>query len=389
MASLIYMYLKKLTFILIILFISLYQKAICSDIIDFESIIKINDQGEIVTTEIIKLSIDNKYTKHDIYRELPIIIKNIEKLEIPTNLKIESITQNNKFTPLYTKRVGNNLRIYFSKKNLTIPTGIYVFIIKYKLNNIFSYNEQEALFFWDVTGKNWNMDIKNSSITLILPKNIQDNLKINSNFIYQDFTEDVYGNPVIEITNTILKGENFEIFLTFPKNLIKKPNYFKSKLNLFILNLDNYISIICAILSFLYITYTCFGIRRNSNKIFIKYKTIDFQKFALSSIFSCSIISIISFLLPKHYHSFDIGNGIMIFALIVLNLVSLFDYYKRKLSNEHHYLVIISTLLLNLITLCAIKISPIVICSIALILVFNIFITIVISKKTLASKLQR
>ena len=303
----------KIIFILFLYISKIALANSANSIIDYDTVIEIKNDAEIEVTEIIKLEIFEPQNFYNSVKTLPIMHKIKKNKNVPTNLKIISLSKNNKKIHFYTKGDKDNIDIFLSKKTAMLKTGIHDFELKYKIRNIFSCSQHNCSLLWQAINNNWSLPIDSASIAIEMPnKAIGYSLEVNEDS-YFAISADLYNNPIIESTKSIDPGINLLFNISFSDEMFNKISKFK-KIKFIISNhFDQYICFIGLILSIIFALIL-------SLKYHKKFSKINFLYFLLSAQIPCVVICITMFLLPKYHYSLDITH------LVVVTILSLISY---------------------------------------------------------------
>ncbi|MDD3458466.1 MAG: DUF2207 domain-containing protein [Weeksellaceae bacterium] len=138
-------------------------------------------------------------------------------------------------TPTLLEKYTGRIELKIGDKNKTI-IGPQQYIISYRVKNAFLFDEQEAMFYWNLKPDGWYADFENVEISIKAPDAA--NLSAENSFIYSGF----YGNTQVseDFDNTfsghtftakskpgiIFRGsENITALIKLPKDLIAQHDY--------------------------------------------------------------------------------------------------------------------------------------------------------------------
>lgn len=130
---------------------------------NFQSDIKIQDNGEVLVIETIEVDF-RSLQRHGIFRQIPYIYQNANGSKYYTEIKVleanhqYKVTTENNFVVV---RLGNSKATVSGKQNYTIK-----YLVRGVLRNFQDYDE----LYWNVTGNNWEVPINKATSTVILPK---------------------------------------------------------------------------------------------------------------------------------------------------------------------------------------------------------------------------
>jgi len=189
---------------------------------NFYSEIKVGKDGSLAISEIIEV---NFYTpKHGIYRTIPIKYKDKWGNNLNLRIKVNSITnEKNKPYPNKITYEGANIKIRIGDPQKTI-TGRFTYKIDYIIKRALIYGENQDEIYWNVTGTEWEVPIRNVAGKVILPPEINRDIETYCwtgpfGSTQKECRMDTQNNLVIFNANDFLT-----ISIKFPSGYITKPN---------------------------------------------------------------------------------------------------------------------------------------------------------------------
>ena len=198
---------------------------------NFDAVIKINQDASIDISEEIKYDFGN-IQRHGIFRTIPIKYK---ARGGNYNLRISDIKVTDEKGELYNFQKsfpGKNIKIKIGDDDKFV-TGEKTYIINYKIKRAINYFKNHDELYWNITGNEWPVEIKKASVSVILPKEVN-----NSNLQLKCFAgsygssagcsgekeEVIDGNKIYFSQGKLSAGEGMTIVVGFPKDLITKPS---------------------------------------------------------------------------------------------------------------------------------------------------------------------
>lgn len=192
----------------------------------FNADIVIEKSGQIKVTEKIQYNFGPE-EHHGIFRIIPFIKTNTEGKKFKMNLNIDSIVDENNSPYKYQKSNSNGeIELKIGDPNNTI-TGLHTYIIHYTVDGALTYFSDHDELYWNVTGNNWEVPIKEASAKIILPSGISPQV-ISSNCYTGSpgsnssiCSSNVTTSQVVFSTNSLLNpSEGLTIYVGFPKNIV-------------------------------------------------------------------------------------------------------------------------------------------------------------------------
>lgn len=134
----------------------------------FDSYIVIQKDGKVNVEEKIGVDFGN-LEKHGIYRDIPYIYRTQDNKKTYTKVEVVNVTSGVSRIPYKVEKNQSNLRIRIGDPNQTV-SGKQNYKINYLvsgvLNSYYNYDE----LYWNVTGLDWPVPIKESAATVVLPE---------------------------------------------------------------------------------------------------------------------------------------------------------------------------------------------------------------------------
>jgi len=147
------------------------ENAVAADmeVLDFESIVRIDTEDRISVTEKITVHIPLSNVNRGIYRDIPINSRWPHRGRQNVQLDITGVSINGKTHPLNdTLLEWPFLRIFMRDKNAYLPAGEHVFLLHYDMNQQIGFFETQDELTWNVTGAGWN-GIRQARCIVVLP----------------------------------------------------------------------------------------------------------------------------------------------------------------------------------------------------------------------------
>lgn len=235
---------KFLFFVLLFLGMALFPYASSAEVIDnFQANIKINPDSSIDVVETISYNFQGMY-RHGIFRTIPIKYQargGNYNLRISDIQAVDAVGNPYSFQTSYQ---GNNIEIKIGDPNQTI-TGKKEYVVKYTILRAINYFDTQDEFYWNITGNEWPVAIKEASAEISLPKSINDK-HINAQCYSGIFGSTDTTKCSAEVTsdkttvsirsNVVLQSDQgLTAVIGFPKKIVAQP----TKLQLFLLTLED------------------------------------------------------------------------------------------------------------------------------------------------------
>jgi uncharacterized membrane protein len=135
----------------------------------FTSNIALLSDGRVQIVETINVDF-NSLEKHGIYRDIPYVYKDDQGKKTYTEIAIQSVQQDNERAKYTTSQNESHKRVKIGEASRTI-SGKHTYRIEYTATGILrTYHGYDELY-WNVTGNEWEADIKKVVATVTIPKN--------------------------------------------------------------------------------------------------------------------------------------------------------------------------------------------------------------------------
>jgi len=188
---------------------------------NFEAKIEIQKDGSFLVEESIEYNFGlNK--RHGIYRTIP-----LDKIKIKV---LDVLDESGKAYPYETSINFKTLRIKIGDPNKLVR-GTKKYRIIYKVQNGLLFFKDHDELYWNVTGNNWKVPIKNAKAIVILPENLEEDQ------IQAECYTGIYGSKEKDCECFITKGkveiltkrellpkEGLTIAIGFPKGIVASPS---------------------------------------------------------------------------------------------------------------------------------------------------------------------
>ncbi|MDP2951190.1 MAG: DUF2207 domain-containing protein, partial [bacterium] len=181
------------------------------------------ENGSVLIEEVIVYDFEG-VSKHGIYRGIP--LKGIEISEVSVSDGL------GRSYPFSTSKVDNNLRIKIGDPDVLI-SGVHQYRITYQVKKALGYFKDHDELYWNVTGNEWEIPIKQASFSFKLPK------QVSAENIQQDCFTGLFGSEekVCSFTlgrfqseNVLLPSEGLTVVIGWPKGIVAGPSLFERAL---------------------------------------------------------------------------------------------------------------------------------------------------------------
>lgn len=193
-------------------------------ILSFDSVIRVDLDGDVTVTEEVTVVALGQDIKRGIYRELPLPAAGQDN-DVTAGIEVLEVLRNGEPEPWFTESGPNSIRIYMGQKDVFLEPGEYTYSLTYReAGQIRSFPDYDELY-WNVTGNGWEFTIEKASATVILPRGAA----VLNGTAYTGFAgergdawqrhEDSLGNTVFRTTGKLASGQGLTIAVSWRKAL--------------------------------------------------------------------------------------------------------------------------------------------------------------------------
>lgn len=178
--------LRKLIILLSMVFCSLYFLAsyaatttpISADlavekILTFDSNIIVNKDATIDVTEKITAYANGNLIKYGLVRVMHTHFIDDFGVNHKMKYQIKTVLMNGHSVPYTVANTKDQTIINIGNSGSLLTPGAYIFTIKYHVDDAINFFKKQDVFFWNITGNNWNVPILNAVGSIHLPKGIE------------------------------------------------------------------------------------------------------------------------------------------------------------------------------------------------------------------------
>jgi len=224
---------KKIIFLLLIISYLLFgiKGVWAEEIKNFKVDIVINKNGTIDVKETIVYDFGRLY-RHGIYREIPFIKTNKEGKKFKLDFSQFSVVDENQRPYRFQKILADEkIRLKIGDPQKTI-SGVHTYIIIYKVSGALTYFSDHDELYWNATGNDWLVPIKEAVVEVELPEKIDESQLKTACYtgsygattslcqIFFNHLDNDRIKMVIKTTSSLGYKEGLTFVLGFPKNIV-------------------------------------------------------------------------------------------------------------------------------------------------------------------------
>jgi len=208
------------------------------EILDYHTDIIVREDGTFDITENIRVYTAGNQIKRGIYRDYPTLYKGDKEEWYRASFDLKYIKKNDIEEPFKTEKHYNGIRVYIGQEDVILEPGEYTYSLHYTTDRMMRYFDGYDEVYWNVTGNFWNFPIRQSSVTVYLPRPTK-HFGVKSYCGPIGSTEKCDMRIVTASKNLIIRIENkqplnaaegFTIACAIDKGLVKPPS--ESQLNI-------------------------------------------------------------------------------------------------------------------------------------------------------------
>ncbi|MEQ1610905.1 MAG: DUF2207 domain-containing protein, partial [Hyphomonadaceae bacterium] len=215
---------------LLAIFAALFVMAANADerIDRFDATIEVQNDGDILVTEMIAVTAEGNAIRRGIFRDLPRYYES-DGARLAYGYDAISVKRDGRDEPYATETDGGAFRIRIGDEAVLIDPGPHEFEIKYRVRNQVRYFDGFDEVYWNVTGNYWAFPILAARAGITLPAGA----RVSATRGYTgslgadgaDYTHTSSGGRhVFETTRRLESGEGLTVAIGFDKGLIDPPS---------------------------------------------------------------------------------------------------------------------------------------------------------------------
>lgn len=198
-------------------------------ILDFQSRIEIQKNGDLAVTETLTVQAEGDQIKHGIYRDFPTLYEGRYGLAVKVPFEVGEVTRDGRTEPWHTASRENGIRLYLGDKDTTVPPGKSVYRISYRTSRQLGFFPDHDELYWNVTGNGWAFPIQEVTAEVVLPPGA-----MAGEATAYTGAQDVQGTDwrvdrsgdgkvVFRTTKILPPGEGLTVMVAWPKGFVTEP----------------------------------------------------------------------------------------------------------------------------------------------------------------------
>ncbi len=138
-------------------------------ILDYQSDIRIHENGVLTVTETIRVRAEGKNIRRGIYRDFPTRYKDRFGNRFRVDFDVISVRRNGQPEPWHTEKRSNGIRVYFGSAGHYLDHGEHEYELVFLTNRQIGFFKEHDELWWNVTGNGWMFPIDHVTATVSFP----------------------------------------------------------------------------------------------------------------------------------------------------------------------------------------------------------------------------
>ncbi len=138
-------------------------------VLDFSSMVRIQQDGSLLVTEKITVEAEGQQIKRGIVREFPTRYSDAQGHAVHVGFELLAVERNGRPEPHHTQNMRNGVAIYAGQKDVFLQPGRYTYTIAYRTTRQLGYFADHDELYWNVNGNGWRLPLDKVSCEVILP----------------------------------------------------------------------------------------------------------------------------------------------------------------------------------------------------------------------------
>ncbi len=220
----------RLGILILLLWIPSPQLLATEEILDFDSIVTIQNDGSMKIEERIRVRAEGEKIKRGIYRDFPTRYHDRLGNQVNVRFRLLEVLRDGVSEAHHSEVRDNGIRIYAGKQDKILDSGVYEYTFQYLIDRQLGYFEHHDELYWNVTGNGWDFPIQRASATIYLPSRVPENAIGLEGYTgpqgarkqdYEAWTE--AGGARFRTTSVLGTKEGLTIVVTWPKGYVVEP----------------------------------------------------------------------------------------------------------------------------------------------------------------------
>ncbi|MEM9055246.1 MAG: DUF2207 domain-containing protein, partial [Pseudomonadota bacterium] len=197
----------------------------------FDVSIEVEQDGDILVTETIKVNVEGNQVRRGIFREFVRYYAEEDRPgKLPYRYDILSVTKDGVREPYTREADGNAVMVRIGDPDVYLEYREHTYEIRYRVKNQIRYRDDFDELYWNVTGTYWQFPIQHVQVVVTFPEGArvleQNGYTGGFGAADADYTyRQVMDAHVFDTDRALTAREGLTISLTLPKGVIDPPSW--------------------------------------------------------------------------------------------------------------------------------------------------------------------
>ncbi len=198
-------------------------------ILDFESRIVVQENGDLEITETLRVVAEGNEIKRGIYRDFPTLYRGRFGLKSSVPFDVLEVRRDRQNETWRLENQGNGVRLYIGNPDVLLSPGEHIYEIRYRTGRQLGFFAGFDELYWNVTGNGWAFPIEQASARVELPpgarpKSVE--AYTGPQGAKGQAWREVPARSGLELVTTapLAPQEGFTIVVTWPKGFVTAPS---------------------------------------------------------------------------------------------------------------------------------------------------------------------
>ncbi len=142
-------------------------------ILDYFSDVKVEQNGDLLVTETIKVRAEGREIKRGLLRDFPTSYQNRNGTTTRVGFDVLGVKRDGYSEPYSTKSLSNGVRIQIGSGDVMLNPGEFTYEIRYRTTRQVGFFEKFDELYWNATGSSWTFPIDRARARITLPSPVE------------------------------------------------------------------------------------------------------------------------------------------------------------------------------------------------------------------------
>jgi uncharacterized membrane protein YgcG len=139
-------------------------------ILQFVSDVKVEQNGDLLVTETIRVQAEGRDIRRGILRDFPTVYSARDGRRVEVGFDVLSVTRDGGEENYKTERLANGVRIRIGSADRLLPNGAHTYVIRYRTTRQIGFFDTFDELYWNATGNGWTFGIDMAEARITLPE---------------------------------------------------------------------------------------------------------------------------------------------------------------------------------------------------------------------------